>query len=148
MAEIPQQPNISPEQEIRELEQKLETKKRELAAGQKETPHEKEMFREVLKEHIENAKPSFSPPEPQVSLTPPPISSASGGGKTAQADEIAKEEREEQLRKLIEFALSRTIYDAVAQAQKSTPYLLDELHDHLVDDYYDKLVALRKLKEL
>ena len=150
MAELPQQqPGISPEQEIRELEQKLEAKKRALSLVGKDASQEKEVFREVLKEHIEAAKPLFSPPEPQVSFTPPPTAQTSGGTQAQQrSDQIAKEERETELRKLIEFALSRTIYDAVARAQKSTPYLLDELHDHLVDDYYDKLVALRKLKQL
>ncbi|TSC76713.1 MAG: hypothetical protein G01um101433_714 [Parcubacteria group bacterium Gr01-1014_33] len=150
MAEpIPQQPNMSPEEEIRHLERRLEEKKREFAETRQPAPQEKEILREVLKEHIEVAKPAFSPTEPHASYTPPPISQSAG--TTAQkkkADDSAKEQREEAVRKLIELALSRTIFDAVIAAQKSTPYLLDELHDHLVDDYYDKLLALRKLKQL
>jgi len=49
---------------------------------------------------------------------------------------------------LVEVALTRTIHEAVKVAESATPYLLDELHDHLVDDYYEKLVALRKIKAL
>ena len=58
------------------------------------------------------------------------------------------EELEKQVRELVAIALQRSIQHAVKAAERETPYLLDELHDHLVDDYYEKLVALRKIKNL
>ena len=149
MAEVPQEPKmISPEEEIRHLEAKLQEKKRALAAGQGDVSEaqEKEALREALKEHIEDVRPMYAPPEPQVSFTPPPVVTFSGAGQSD--DTQAKEEQKAQLRKLVELALSKTIEEAIRVAQRSTPYLLDELHDHLVDDYYDKLMALRKLKKL
>jgi len=99
----------SPEEEIRELEMKLEEKKRELREGGASLPEEKELFRGVLREH--------------------------------------GEEQEEEIRRLVEVALTKGIREAVKIAQAESPYILDELHDHLVDDYYDKLVALRMIQE-
>ncbi|MEK7074447.1 MAG: hypothetical protein AAB968_01655, partial [Patescibacteria group bacterium] len=52
------------------------------------------------------------------------------------------------VRILVEKALTGTIEDAVKEAQILGPYIVKELHNHLVDDMYDKLVALRKIKQL
>lgn len=126
----------SPEDEIRALEQKLEAKKKELSERGVDLPHEKEMFREVLREHVEEIKnPSSAYP------VPPPSDDVA---KKAD-DKLKQEEREEVIRALIELALTSTIEKAVRQAEAQTPYILDELHDHLIDDYYDKLIALRKI---
>jgi len=137
----------SPEEEIRALEQKLEQKKREFASGGAEIPHEKEILREVLREHIEQARPQV----PQESTAVPPAAATHilTDGLKKKADELKeKGKRAEQVRHLVEVALTRTIHEAVKVAESATPYLLDELHDHLVDDYYEKLVALRKIKAL
>lgn len=138
-------PSLSPEEEIRELEQKLEEKKRQLAGEVPAAPEEKEIFREVLREHIEEVRARESAPG---------VSQPSAGGglpsDTAQKNGDAQQTqatREGEVRALIEIALGRSIEQAVRSAEAMTPYLLDELHDHLVDDYYDKLVALRKLKQ-
>lgn len=139
---------MSPEEEIRELERRLEEKKRLLVEAGKEVPHEKEVFREVLKEHIESVKPSVKDGEFGAS----PISGVTPGLPTdlqGRADDLKKkEELKEHVRELIEIAMTHSIEGAVKVAQEATPYLLDELHDHLVDDFYEKLVALRKIKEL
>ncbi|MBI2121980.1 MAG: hypothetical protein HYT98_02550 [Candidatus Sungbacteria bacterium] len=126
----------SPEDEIRALEQKLEAKKRELAERGIELPHEKEMFREVLREHVEEIK---------APLPAYPVSQSDDSAPKTD-DKSKAEEREEAVRRLIELALTSTIEKAVRRAEAETPYILDELHDHLIDDYYDKLVALRKIK--
>ena len=126
----------TPEDEIRALEQKLEAKKRELAEKGAELPHEKEMFRDVLREHVEELKA----PLPSYFVPPPSDDSAK---KTD--DKLKQDEREEHIRQLIELALTSTIEKAVRWAEAESPYILDELHDHLIDDYYDKLIALRKI---
>ena len=139
---------ISPEEEIQELERRLEEKKRILTESGKEVPQEKEVFREVLKEHIESVKPSAKEGEFAVS----PLAGATpglSGDLQGRADGLKqKEEREEHVRELIEIAMAYGIESAVKIAREATPYLLDELHDHLVDDFYEKLVASRKIKEL
>lgn len=128
----------SPEEEIEALEQKLADKKKEFEERGEKVPEERDMFREILREHIQKSRTPISP-----TPTPPPLPAHLQ--KTGD-DLRKKEEREEQVKHLIELALTRTIQDAVRVAESATPFLLDELHDHLADDYYEKLVALRKVK--
>lgn len=137
------QKEIGPEEEIKELERKLEEKKREIAERGGAEPEEKELFREVLRKHVAEVRPV----RPGVSLPVPSAKPSLADDLKKKADDIKKQaRREEQVKALIEIALTRTIAQAVKVAEKASPYLLDELHDHLVDDYYDKLIALRKLK--
>ena len=143
MAEL--QEKMSPEEEIQKLEQQLEQKKRALTEAGVPVPEEKEIFREVVREHIESFNPA--PPEPPLSVPlPPPIA------RSAPEDEKAMIKRQEAnqatVRILVEKALTGTIEDAVKEAQILGPYIVKELHNHLVDDMYDKLVALRKIKQL
>lgn len=133
----------SPEEEIRALEQKLEAKKRELREQGAEI-EEKDAFREILKEHIDKSRSSSKLPATQY----PTQSTLPADLQKHARDLKKKEEREAQVKHLVEIALTRNIQDAVKVAEQATPYLLDELHDHLVDDFYDKLLALRKLKAL
>lgn len=124
--------------EIRELERKLEEKKRQLAERGEAIPGEKEVFRQVLREHMRPASP---PP------TPVP-QKGEERGETRGASPKANAPSEEMLGALVELALTGTISDAVRAAEQKSPYLLDTLHDRLVDEYYEKLVRARKLKEL
>ncbi|MDP3770272.1 MAG: hypothetical protein Q8R40_05050 [bacterium] len=144
MAEMTQQ--LSPEEEIRKLEQQLEQKKRELTQSGAAVPEEKEVFRQVLKEHIE----TFRLVAPSIPLTPhvPPPPSITPTLQDTQTSTQNREINEATVRLLIEKAMTGTIDDAVSEAQKISPYMVDELHDHLVDDMYDKLIALRKVKQL
>ena len=130
---------ITPEEEIRELERKLADKKRALAGEGAPAALEKEIFREVMREHIQAAQPPLAVAPPISHI--PSIPSASPRGGAQDAD------RDEELRALVERALTRNIADAVAAAAES-PYLLDALHDRLVDEYYDKLIARRKIDVL
>ena len=139
--------NISPEEEIKNLEQQLEAKKRELAVAGAPAKEEKEVFREVLKEHIETLRPSAPPADTTIPSAPLP--SIPAPAPQDAAAEVKKDEANETtVRMLVEKAMTGTIEDAVKEAQKISPYMLDELHDHLVDDMYDKLVVLRKIKQL
>ncbi len=131
----------SPEEEIKALEQKLEDKKRELQEQGTEVK-EKDTFREVLKEHIDKAR------VPTSARIIQPATQLPSNLQNQAAELKKKEEREAQVKHLIEIALTRNIQNAVKVAEQATPYLLDELHDHLVDDFYEKLLALRKLKAL
>ena len=128
----------TPEEEIKELERRLEEKKRALTESGAELPHEKEVFRDVLKEHISDVRSVGG--EVVVPVTPPV--------STSRDDDVKKmkEDLKEDVRMLVEIAMTKSIGEAIRVAQRAgSPYLLDELHDHLVDDYYDKLVSLRKI---
>lgn len=144
MAQEQQQPALTPEDEIRILEAQLEQKKRDLAARGESAPPEKDVFKEVLREHIEKVR---LPQSSQAQSQPTPPSPQDTATKKA-ADDAKALALEAQVRQLVEIAMTRGIQSAVSAAQSTSPYLLDELHDHLVDDYYEKLIALRKLKEL
>ena len=140
------QMKMSPEEEIKKLEQQLEQKKKELAGSGNAVPEEKEVFREVLKEHIESLQPVL----PQVPLTshlPPPLS-VTPTPQDVDEDRKKRELSDATVRILVEKAMTGTVDDAVKEAQKISPYMIDELHDHLVDDMYDKLIALRKIRQL
>ena len=137
-ADFQQEKSQNAEEEIRALERTLEEKKRVLAEARKEIPPEKELLREALRERIEAVRPSTSP------ALPSPVPFGAGGAVTPQQVPQGHVQ-EEEVRALIDIALTRSIEDAVKAAQEKSPYLLDELHDHLVDEYYDKLVALRKI---
>lgn len=136
----------SSEEEIKELERKLAEKKQEMAAGATAPAEEKELFREVMREHAAEMKqPTMPAGEPLISaLKPTPAPVPPPGAQDAQKQQA----REEELKALVEFALSHTIQRAVEKAQAESPYLLDALHDRLADEYYEKMVALRKLKPL
>ena len=136
------EPKITPEEEIRELERKLGEKKRELAEQGGTAAPEKEIFREVLREHVGAAQPAEPSGGAPLGLPIPPLPPA------APADAAKAAEREVKLRLLIEHALTRGIADAAAKARAESPYLVDELHDRLVDEYYDKLLALRKIDSI
>ena len=132
---------ISQEEEIRELEQRLEEKKRALAEQEGEMPHEKEMFREVLKEHVEEIQRAHG------GSPLPPLSLPTTQGVAPLATPVAGSgEDEAKVRILIEIALTKSIEEAIRIASGETPYLLDRLHDELVDEYYEKLLALRKIE--
>lgn len=150
MAEEPQQERNVSNEEIARLERELEEKKRALAEQGKEAAQEKEILREVVRERMGEAAPSPIPSpapagEPLISALKP----ASGSVSPLTTHDLEKERaREERLKALVEFALSHTIERAVEKAQAESPYLLDALHDRLADEYYEKMVALRKLKQL
>ena len=133
---------ITPEDEIRDLERRLEEKKKAFAATGEKTPEEKEMFRETLKERVEELAPSEERMPGHSSITPHP-----SGAKTKK-DFDDEKEREEQVQALVEIALTKGIFEAVRIARATSPYLLDDLHDHLADDFYDKLIALRQINQL
>ncbi len=120
------------------LEQKLADKKKELQERGEKIPEERDIFREILREHIQKSRIPIQTPPVSVPALPTHL-------QKPGEDLKKKEEREEQVKYLIELALTRTIQDAIKVAEAATPFLLDELHDHLADDYYEKLVALRKI---
>lgn len=132
------------EKEIQELARKLEEKKKELAEKPGEAPPEKEVLREVLKQQVEEERKSQPGEGFSLSPSPPPLHTVQPSADEAQK----KEEREKQIKQLVEIALTKGIKNAVSVARRTTPYLLDELHDHLVDDYYEKLITLGKIKKI
>lgn len=126
--------------EIADLEKKLEEKKRIAAeTGFLPEEQEKKVFKEVVKEHIEEKRAKILQDLEQSKV------------KDVIAQESAmrmKEQAEEkQLEELINVAITKSPVDAVHIAQNlHNPKLVDMLHDYLTDRAYDHLVESRKLR--
>ena len=124
--------------EIIELEKKLAEKKKELREKEGVEKHEKEIIKEIIREKIEQpetlgSKPSTIP-LPQVAK---------------KAKEIEKESKERQIQLLVDLAFEKGISHAIDVARSlNSPYLLDEFHDILVDELYNKLVEQGKLEKI
>lgn len=136
----------SPEEEIRQLEQKLEEKKRALAEQAGIMPSEGEIRREVMREYAKEVQPAPSP-VPEESLIPGFRPGTPSAPVSAKDDAIKAAAREEHLTALVRYAMAHTIAGAIQKAGAESPYLLDALHDRLAAEY-DKLVALKKVKKL
>lgn len=119
--------------EIKELEAKLEAKKREMAASGTETP-EKHVFKTVVREHTGHETAPSNMNTAAASNSP-----AAGSAKLSPADEQKVDE-------LVTHAFTKGIQAAVNEARKmNIPFLVDMLHDRLADEYYQKLLEARKL---
>ena len=96
-----------------------------------------------MKEYVSAARPAGEvtpPPAPQPVPVPPVPPVADEGAR--------KKQREGQLQVLIDLSFEKGIIEAVRLAEVMTPWILDELHDRLTDEYYEKLVQSERLKDL
>ena len=118
------QESVSPqskEREVLDLERKLAEKKSELA--QEKQPKAKESI------------PPASSPGP----APAQIQQ--------QAQELKDLDKTNQIKRLCQLAFEKGLDEAVEVAKKlDNPYLLDEFHDTLVDELYQRLVEKGILK--
>jgi hypothetical protein len=120
--------------EIKELEAKLEAKKREMAASSTETP-ESHIFKAVVREHAAKDAPAG----PTGASAPMVASTTSKPAPLTPADE-------QKIDELVTHAFTKGISAAVNEARKmNMPFLVDMLHDRLADEYYQKLLEARKL---
>lgn len=150
---MPEQESIQTlEEEIRMLEEKLAARK--VAEVKQEAEgsgrEEKDIFRDVLHEHVESAKEIAEKQTATGSAdsadmpAAPPFNYAAGAQQ--KADDIREKQHHEQVEALVEIALTKGILEAVHVARHlNNPHLLDDFHDMLVDEYYEKLVQARKL---
>lgn len=141
--DTPERSGLNPavEEEIKMLEQRLAEKKREAGMADIESQKERELFREVVREHAAQVTPS--------AIQPSPVPPAIGVPQTsAPMTEEEKQERENIMTKLVEAALTHGILHALKSPEAENFYYVDELHDRLADEYYDKLVQLRKVTPL
>lgn len=119
--------------EIKELEAKLEAKKKEMAASGTESP-EKHVFKAVVREHAGAETPVVNIP-----------ASATKPGTTSPATPMSPAD-EQKIDNLVMHAFTKGIPSAVDEARKlNIPFLVDMLHDRLADEYYQKLLEARKL---
>ena len=121
-------------QEIAELEAKLAAKKQELMRSGMESP-EKVVFKQVVREHV---TPSEQPNANIPVATPAKTAAPAARKPTTQ--------EEQKLNVLVAHAFTRGLSAAIAEAKKTgDAYFVDMLHDRLADEYYQKLLAARKI---
>src|SRR3989338_4362073 len=104
MAEEQKQEQLaSPEEEIRLLEQKLEERKKELLEQKERMPEEKDIFREVLREHIARARTSSAGPATDQQ---PAVSKPVSDRAKKRAEDLERQKKwERQVEHLIALAL-------------------------------------------
>lgn len=125
--------------EIADLERKLEEKKRLASESGTEARHEKEVLKDVIKEHINEKRAQILKDLEQSKVR----------DVTAQENAIRLKEmaEEKQLEELINIAITKSPIDAVHIAQNlHNAELVDKFHDYLTDRAYDHLVEARKLR--
>ncbi|OGD38944.1 hypothetical protein A2907_01560 [Candidatus Azambacteria bacterium RIFCSPLOWO2_01_FULL_37_9] len=137
------QPKTQLHEEIAELEKNLEEKKRLAGISGVEIPYEKEVFKDVIKEHISQKR------EQILSSLPPSQAQAQQAQVADDAQKLKELTEQKQLEELIGIAHKKSPIAAahIAEHMKN-PRLLDSFHDYLTDQLYDYLVKTRKLREL
>ncbi|MFH1461119.1 MAG: hypothetical protein ABIF84_01730 [Patescibacteria group bacterium] len=125
------------EQEILELERKLAAKKAVLGT-EKEKP---------LEQIIGQEKQVSSLAALQSSSTP--AVAALGVQVKEKAGELKRYEKTQQLKGLIDLAFQKGIsYALDVVKEMDNPFLMDELHDVLIDELHKELVERGKLEEI
>lgn len=125
------------QEEIKALERALAEKKKALLSEGAPT-EQKELFRETFREQYREALET-----PAV----PGGGAREGAGAPASGATGPAALHEDEIQKLIQFAFEKGIAAAILRAKEESPWLLDELHDRLIDEYYQKLVASRAITE-
>jgi len=94
---------------------------------------QKEILKDAVYEKVKNA--TFAPGQQQA--------------VQQQAQKLKDEPKERQVELLIQMAFDKGVVEAVEIAKNlNNPHLLDEFHDTLVDNLYNKLVEQGKLKQV
>lgn len=141
---------MSEQESIQSLEEELRVLEEKLAARKAEGKEEKEVFREVLREHLESVKEtaekqSSADASDSVNVSGAPSFNYAAAARQ-KADELREKEHRGQVEELVSIALTKGILAAVNVARHlGNPHLLDDFHDMLVDEYYDKLVQSRTI---
>lgn len=135
------------EQEIAQIEQDLASKRvaleRQRQTGQiAELPHEKEILREIVGEHIGLPQPSpLAPTTPSVGVPT--------GSVGIEPPSYLSPELKEKVQELVNVAFAQTLEVAIKQARvTNNAALLDAFHDALVDELYNYLIERGKLQKL
>ncbi|PIR87497.1 MAG: hypothetical protein COU11_00075 [Candidatus Harrisonbacteria bacterium CG10_big_fil_rev_8_21_14_0_10_49_15] len=125
------------ESEISALEAKLAAKRAEAGGQNSEALPTKEHFDEVFKEHAGSAE------QVGVSFTAPAANTNAGGQTGPRAVTPAETQK---INDLITVSFTKGIQAAIKEAQRTgDAFFVDQLHDRLADEYYERLIAARKL---
>jgi len=118
--------------EVNFIKERILMKKEQMTKEGLTVPEDKELIRETIEERIEESLKNYPPAVEIQKSTPAAIPSVS----------IASDDKEAQQKvdELVAIALKENIPKAVITALKTgNAFLIDKLHDTLVDKYYQQL---------
>lgn len=125
---------------VEELYKQFEKKKAEtlkqpgFKEGELVPEKEKEILKQALSERIQKVQPT-SPAQQKVAIQ--------------KAQQIQAQPKERQIQLLTELAFEKGISHAIEVVKRmDSAYLIDEFHDALVDELYNKLIQEGKLKQI
>jgi hypothetical protein len=126
--------NQGENKEISILEERLSKFKEAISQSkEEENISEKELIKEAIKERISEALP---PPSP-LPITPP---------KSIE-EKMGIHDREQHIKAFVDIAMKNDIPTAVKAVVKTgNAHLIDDFHDALVDEFYEELKKLGKIK--
>lgn len=123
---------------------RFEQRRRALDSKEALKVGDKEIAKEIISEEIEKG----------LKTLPPDLSTSSGVGDIPSPSDISSNlrqsdpETEKKLEELVNIALDKGVAMAVILARRtSNAYLIDRLHDQLVDKFYSELIKQGKIKE-
>jgi len=118
--------------EINFIKERVLMKKEQMVREGLTTPEDKELIRETIEERIEESLKNYPPTVQIQKSTPSAITSV-----PMYPDD---EEAQRKVDELVAIALKDNIPKAVITALKTgNAFLIDKLHDTLVDKYYQEL---------
>lgn len=128
--------------EIKQLQERLDAKKRELGT----TAHveEREVFREIFRERFDELTKAIQSASPAPAA---PLAQATLRDDTGD-DTVKDLKKEEMVEHLIYAAFEKGLGPALKEAQSMGDFWVDELHDRLADEYYEKLLEFRRVQQL
>ena len=126
--------NINKQIEVEKLRAEIADMRKQLA--EKKAERKPEFFGEVQQEGVKKAEQAEA-----ASIGQP--SAASSAGQSPQS--LAADE---QVKTLCELAFQKGVESALKAAQElNNPYILDEFHDALVDQLYERLIREKKIEQ-
>jgi len=119
-----------------ELERQLEEKK--AALGHEKS--EKDVFREVVGEKIQQHLPQYLPQAPSVKSSSP---------ITAEPPSYLSQDLKDKINEVVKITFDKNLEEGIKEAVKSENMaFIDAFHDILTDELYNQLIEKRKLDKV
>lgn len=131
------------EQDIAELERRLEEKK----AALENEKSEKDILHELVREKIQEHLPQYLPAGRQVH---PPLPTAQAPvPRATEPPSYLSQELKDKIQEIVKLVFDKNLDEGIKEAAKTgNMAMIDAFHDILTDELYDQLIEKRKLKKV
>lgn len=132
------------QQEIADLEMRLQEKRAALGQSEGDNTADKEMLHEAIGEKIQEHAPEYQPKAYTQTTTPAANSTLKDDDQTYLLPEL-----KDAVQTLVNIVFNKSLADAVKAAKgQNNPALMDAFHDIIVDQLYDTLIERNKLEKI